>query len=491
MSDTALDPSGPAAPISYQPMRMAWPRRLQLGILATDTIVIGSALALAQSLRYGLSSISPRNDQFDTGQVMLGMLIGVVWLLALSATRSREVRLISVGLTEYQRVINATLWTFGGLAIAAYLARGSIARGYLAVALPVGLALLLLTRFAWRRELIALRRVGRCTTGAIVAGPFSDVKRTVMQLESNRKTGYSPIAVSITESDDSSDPVLAGLPRISLEQLVDTAKRTRTRAVMIAGNLPGGRERIRTLGWDLENCSAELILVSRLTDVAGPRMSLRPVEGLPMVHVDLPQYSGVSHALKRAVDVTVASGALLVLSPLLVGLAVAVRLTTPGPALFHQERVGLRGARFIMLKFRSMVVDAEARLDELVIRNEGNGLLFKLHDDPRVTPLGRFMRRYSLDELPQLLNVLRGDMSLVGPRPPLPREVDLYEARVGRRLLSKPGITGPWQVGGRSALSWEESVRLDLSYVENWSITGDLLILMRTVRAVIRKEGAY
>ena len=248
---------------------------------------------------------------------------------------------------------------------------------------------------------------------------------------------------------------------------------------------------IRRLGWQLENSNTELILVSRLTDVAGPRIHLRQISGLPMVHVDLPQYSGFNHAVKRGFDVLVSGLALLLLSPLLAAIAMSVRLTGDGAVLFRQERVGVRGTRFTMLKFRSMVTDAEARLRELQGRNEGDGVLFKMKDDPRITPIGRTLRRYSLDELPQLWNVLVGDMSLVGPRPPLPREVERYEEDVNRRLLTKPGITGLWQVSGRSDLSWEESVKIDLFYVENWSITGDLVILLKTVRAVFGSHGAY
>jgi lipopolysaccharide/colanic/teichoic acid biosynthesis glycosyltransferase len=186
-----------------------------------------------------------------------------------------------------------------------------------------------------------------------------------------------------------------------------------------------------------------------------------------------------------------ALGALLALSPLLLLLAVIVRLDSPGPMFFRQDRVGKDGHPFGMFKFRSMVVDAEARLAALDQRNEGAGVLFKLRDDPRVTRCGRWMRKYSLDELPQLWNVVLGNMSMVGPRPPLDREVSGYERHTHRRLLIKPGITGLWQINGRSDLAWEEAVRLDLYYVENWSIAGDLFILWRTFRAVIKPSGAY
>lgn len=192
-------------------------------------------------------------------------------------------------------------------------------------------------------------------------------------------------------------------------------------------------------------------------------------------------------------DLVIAAALVIVLSPVFLLLAIAVKATSPGPVLFLQERVGLNGSTFRMIKFRSMVVDAESRIQEVsqLDRAEGNDVLFKMRNDPRVTRVGSFMRRYSLDELPQLFNVLLGDMALVGPRPPLQREVERYDRHVHRRFLVKPGLTGLWQVSGRSDLSWENSVRLDLYYVENWSITGDLVILWRTLRAVIASKGAY
>ncbi|WP_164863479.1 sugar transferase [Agromyces sp. LHK192] len=476
--------------VVYQPRTLAWPRKLAWALVATDALVVISSLLIAQVVRFGVDPGGLAAAGLDLGYLVAGAGIGGLWLAALSALRSREQRIIGVGVTEYQRVANATLITFGAVAILAYLSGVDLARGYLGVALPVGLVLLLVGRMLWRHSLQRLRRAGRALTGAIVVGPRAEVERTVAGLQRNLKSGYRPIGVVLT--DDDRAPTVADLPRIARGRLVDIVRRTRTRAVMIAGELPGGRGEIRDLGWDLENSKVELILVSRLTDVAGPRIHFRRLEGLPMVHVDLPQYSGFSHSVKRVFDVIVAGIALVVLAPVFAVVALAIRLDSEGPVLFRQERVGAHGARFTMLKFRSMVVDAEARLALVAADgDDGNGVLFKLRDDPRVTRVGGVLRKYSLDELPQLWNVFLGHMSLVGPRPPLPAEVEQYERRVGRRLLIKPGITGLWQVSGRSDLSWEESVKLDLYYVENWSVTSDLLILLRTVRAVVGRDGAY
>ena len=228
-----------------------------------------------------------------------------------------------------------------------------------------------------------------------------------------------------------------------------------------------------------------------LVEVAGPRLSIRPVSGLPLLQVEQPQFTGARRFVKATFDRALSSLALILLSPLLLAIGVAVRLTSSGPALFRQERVGRNGRTFTMVKFRTMVVDAEAQRGELLSQSDRDGLMFKMRSDPRITKVGALLRRYSLDELPQLINVVRGDMSLVGPRPPLPAEVAEYPADVRRRLLVHPGLTGLWQVSGRADLPWEESVRLDLRYVDNWSLAADLLILWKTARAVLSGSGAY
>ncbi len=477
--------------VTAQPRKLGWRKRLVAALTVTDAFAIVIALVVAQLLRFQTTGLGASTPQTDVDYLWLTVAIAGGWLIALSAARSRLLRNIGTGTVEYQRVVNATLITFGTLAVVAFLLRIEIARGFLAVALPLGLVLLLAGRITWRYILHSMRRVGRCTTGSIIVGRPDDVARVVDELRRQYRVGYRAIGATFTGSARTPQARAIDLPTVDFAELAATSKRTRTRAVIVAGDLPGGSAMIRRLGWELENSNTELILVSRLTDVAGPRIHLRPINGLPMVHVDLPQYSGFTHAVKRIFDVVVAGTAIILLSPLIAAIAIGVRLSSEGPVFFKQERVGAHGARFTMLKFRSMVSDAEIRLRELQERNEGNGVLFKLKDDPRVTPLGRTLRRYSLDELPQLWNVLVGDMSLVGPRPPLPSEVERYEEDVNRRMLTKPGITGLWQVSGRSNLSWEESVKIDLYYVENWSITGDLVILLKTVRAVVAKNGAY
>jgi exopolysaccharide biosynthesis polyprenyl glycosylphosphotransferase len=249
---------------------------------------------------------------------------------------------------------------------------------------------------------------------------------------------------------------------------------------------------LRRLSWALEGSRTDFIVAPALLDVAGPRIAIRPVCGLPLLHVEQPEFSGMRRIVKAAVDRAAAGVALLLLTPVLLAIAAAVKASSPGPVLFRQVRVGRDGSIFTILKFRTMTADAEQRLPDVMHLNaNSDGLLFKIPDDPRLTRVGRVLRRYSLDELPQLLNVLAGSMSLVGPRPPLPTEVEQYHLDLHRRLLVKPGLTGLWQISGRADLSWDEAVRLDLRYVENWSLTLDLLILWKTVAVVLRGRGAY
>lgn len=486
VSDGARTKGGPLAGVH-------WLHKVRGGIVVGDIVMMSLTFVLAQYIWFGGISESVANDQIPLSYLQISLLVGGLWLLTLSAQRSRSERVLAVGGEEYRRVVNATFLAFGSSAILAYLFEIRLSRGFFLVALPLGIVMLCIGRWIARRVLDHYRTRGRCMSDAIVMGAPADVRRLVAELEPNREAGYRAVGYSLTSGTGGSpeNPAWTSVPEIATWDVVDRVARDGVRAVIVAGELPGGRDGIRRLGWELEGSGAELILVSRLTDVAGPRMHLRPVQGLPLVHVTLPQYSGPAHALKRAFDVVFSAAVLLVLSPVFLVLAVMIKAGDRGPVFFRQERVGTKGSTFRMVKFRSMRVDAEAMKDRLMEQNEGSGPLFKLKHDPRVTRVGAVLRKYSLDELPQFWNVLVGDMSVVGPRPPLASEVAEYDDDTTRRLLIKPGITGLWQVGGRSDLSWDESVRLDLSYVENWSFTGDLVIIAKTLRTMLRRDGAY
>jgi len=327
----------------------------------------------------------------------------------------------------------------------------------------------------------------------LLLGTHAQVQDLALRLRKDPNAGLQVVGACVPGGlrqvgmgSDEPIPVYGGLTDVHRGLAASGAD---TIAVTASPGLQG--EALRRLSYDLEGTGIDLLVAPALTNVTGTRISIRPVAGLPLLHLDEPELNGVRTLIKGAFDRTAAFLGLLVLLPLLVGLALAVRVTSPGPAIFKQTRVGRGGEEFCVWKFRSMYADAEARLEELRHRNEHDGVLFKVKDDPRVTPLGKQLRKYSLDELPQLVNVLLGQMSLVGPRPPLPSEVSQYVGHTRRRLLVKPGITGLWQVSGRSDLSWEDTVRLDLQYVENWSLGLDLSILARTVLTVVKGSGAY
>jgi exopolysaccharide biosynthesis polyprenyl glycosylphosphotransferase len=432
--------------------------------------------------------------QGSTRQTVLAFVIALAWIGALEVYRTRDPKVLGIGAEEYKRVLSASLRVFGFLAVAALVLRIESASTFVLVSLPLGVTILALNRWVFRRWLGRQKARGLCLSRAVVVGEPEDVRYVIKQINRRSCAPYDIVGACLPGARRGASLVVDAVRVPVLSSIYGVARtvhQTGANAVIVAGPVPGGNQFIRELGWRLEEDAAELVLAATLTNVAGPRIHWRPVEGLPLMHVDIPHYSGGKHTLKRLMDICIASMALLVLAPLLLVLSIIVKADSAGPVLFRQERIGKRGTTFKMLKFRSMVVNAEERLAELTAQDEGAGVLFKVRNDPRITKCGRWMRKYSLDELPQFWNVLTGSMSLVGPRPPLFREVDGYEQHTHRRLLIKPGITGLWQINGRSDLPWEEAVRLDLYYVENWSIAGDLIIMWRTFRAMMRPSGAY
>ncbi len=425
--------------------------------------------------------------------VALSLLIALAWLGALSVFRTRESRVLCVGVTEYRRVVGASAMTFGVLGIVVSVAQWDSARSFFLLSLPLGITGLVAERWLWRKWLGRAGNGGRALSRVVVVGTDTDVAYVVAQMRRKLGLAYSVVgAVTDAGGVDGRSFGASDVPVThDLDRVADRAVELGADAVVIA-SVPRDRDGyVQAVSWSLEGRAIDLILATSLANVAGPRIRFRPVEGLPLIHVEVPQFEGARHVLKRGFDVAVAGTALLLLAPLLAVVALLVRLDSPGPALFRQERVGRDGGHFTMLKFRSMVVTAERDLAALRDRNEGSGALFKIRQDPRVTRIGRFIRKHSIDELPQLWNILVGDMSVVGPRPPLPTEVSSYEEHVHRRLYIRPGLTGMWQVNGRSTLDWEESVRLDLFYVENWSLVGDLVIMWRTLREVRSPAGAF
>ncbi len=472
-----------------------WEIRYGRKLLFTDAIVVLVAVFGAQALRFGstlaeLQVPLPRYSEFAVTYTMVSAGLVVAWLFALTVGETRHPTVFGIGPTEYKRVVNSTLFLFGALAIVAYLVKADIGRGYLLIALPLGLALLLFARWSWRRRLHAQRHRGRNMYRTIVVGERNKVEHLINSLTRDRFVGFD-IAGVVTEHGTpkalSNGAEVLGSYDDILE--VVQAKSADTLIMVNADRI--SPRRLREIGWELDQRRVDLIVAASLTDVAGPRIHARPVAGMPLIHVEHPRFTGRRRVVKRASDIAASIVGLALLSPVFLVIAVLVRRDSAGPVLFRQERIGVGGKSFRMLKFRSMVADAEDRLPGLLDKSDGNGVLFKMRSDPRVTRVGAWLRKYSLDELPQLVNVLRGEMSLVGPRPPLANEVERYDQWTRRRLLVKPGITGLWQVSGRSDLSWEDSVRLDLYYVENWSLIADILIVLRTIKIVLAPNGAY
>lgn len=472
-----------------------WRARTSRTLRVVDAFVIVWAVAGAYIVRFGLEPNFVGRGQ-EISYVWLSLALIIAWWFMLGAWNSRQSRILGAGPDEYKRVAAASLWLFGLVAIFSYVLRIDTARGYVGIALPVGLLGLILARYLLRQHLNVRRQGGRSMSHLLVLGGPSAVAHLANTLVSAKHAGYLPIAAYTPGAPrEQLAEAISGLPVLGNDPAVGSILKAIDHcdadAVAVSAGVQLHPQTLRHLGWELASRNVGLIMAPALTDIAGPRIHTQQVAGLPLIHVTTPTLEGGQRVAKRLFDVVVSGILIILCSPLMVLLAILVRADSRGPILFKQERVGIEGAHFSMLKFRSMVVDAEDRLADLAHRSEGNGVLFKMKNDPRVTRAGGILRKYSLDELPQLFNILGGSMSLVGPRPPLPREVEAYESDVRRRLLVKPGLTGLWQVSGRSNLSWQDSVRLDLYYVENWSLAGDLVIIMRTVRAVFRSTGAY
>jgi len=481
---------------STQTAGLAWARAYRARLRISDTLVISIAGlgALFAQVQFSAAGTATAVAYPRPSQWALCALTIVIWNVVLGAFHTRDHKIVGAGAAEYKQVITACVMAFGLLAMTLLLLDWELPGRFFVLALPAGAFALLLSRWLWRQWLTRQRRFGHFLSRAVVIGSAENVEYVVARIEERLGAAYAVVGIVLDHDYDSTHPQSATQPHpvyYGLNSTAEAAAALGADAVIVAGQPGNDTDFIRDLAWKLEGTAAELILASRLANVAGPRIHFRPVEGLPLIHVEIPQFDGGQHWIKRTMDIVVSAVALVLLMPLLLVLALLVRLDSPGPALFSQYRVGRDGKRFRMWKLRSMAVSAPERLAELVAVNEGAGPMFKLKDDPRVTSLGKVLRKYSLDELPQLWNVLIGDMSLVGPRPPLPREVLGYEGHVLRRLYIKPGLTGMWQVNGRSDLGWEDSVRLDLYYVENWSVVGDLIILWRTLKVLLRPVGAY
>jgi len=492
---SATSTGGPPAPTSTAYAASNWKRAYATRLVFTDFLVLtwailGAALITVEADEPVVVGTGLNGFQLNYAAVSLA-LVGT-WLLALAAVGSRGHRRIGTGTAEYKSVVQSGIVVLLSISLLSFVFQAEFSRGFIFTALPVALGALLLSRVLWRRWLWLHRNRGDFCARVLLVGSAGPAAQIARDLRKHPEAGYHVVGALLTAGDAASfgqrDIPVLGTSSQDLLAAVETG-RADTVIVTDGHNLEPAR--LRELSWSLEPGRQHLVMAPSLTDIAGPRIHARPVAGLPLVHVETPRYEGADRFVKRAFDVLV-SGSLLLLGSLpLLAVSLAVVSTSPGGLFFSHERIGKNGQPFRMLKFRSMVADADSRLAGL-LKEQGSEdkPLFKIENDPRITRIGWFIRRYSIDEIPQLINVLRGDMSLVGPRPQVAREVALYDDAASRRLFVKPGMTGLWQVSGRSNLDWEESVRLDLYYVENWSLLYDVSIMVRTVRAVVASDGA-
>lgn len=452
--------------------------RMRLALALSDSLILVIAVGAAQLFRVGpLVAWGFEVEGAATDHLIVSLALIAGWMLALSMSRSRDWWILGQGSAEFQRVVASSAVVLGVVAIVAFGLRLDIARGFLALAFLVGVLALCANRLLARRWLVKRRDRGIHLARALVVGDESE--QVARQIENAPAAGIRVTAYASPDEQDSPSKIAA------------RARREGVTTVVLAGGIRGGAPAVRSLGWELERFEIDLVVSTSLIDVGSTRLEHRSADGLSLIHVEQRRTESVAHSVKACVDRVGAALGLLMLLPLFAVIAIAIKAEDEGPIFFRQRRVGHQGEQFSLVKFRTMSVDAEARLGELQQLNEGAGPLFKMKDDPRVTRIGRRLRKYSLDELPQLWNVLVGQMSLVGPRPALPREVVTYEGYTDRRLLVRPGLTGLWQVSGRSDLDWDAGLRLDLHYVDNWSFWRDMSILARTVSVVVRPEGAY
>lgn len=464
-----------------------WTRAYVRILAAADAASGTAAAAIAYLARFGDAS---RPGMMP---VLLALLVPVLWVGSVAFCRAYEERFAGSGTQDLKRLGNAAVRMLAAVALLSFAFKLDLARGFTFPALTLAATFSLTIRAIMRGTLAVQRKRQRWVNRVVVVGTPDAVVRLAAEMRRKPHAGLVVVGACTIDTDNDESLLAADIPPLGKVSAILAALRVSGADTVAVASCPEMEaDALRRLAWRLEGIGVDLLVAPLLTDVAGSRIHVRPVAGLPLLHVEEPELSGGRHLTKGVFDRLAATVGLVFLLPLLAVIAVGVRLSSTGPVFFRQERVGKGGRRFRIWKFRSMVDGAERKIIDLTDMNiHGDGPLFKIHCDPRVTPFGSFLRRFSLDELPQLINVSLGHMSLVGPRPPLPEEVARYDVDVHRRLLVKPGITGLWQVSGRSDLAWDESVRLDLHYVENWSLAQDIAILGRTLHAVVAKRGAY
>ena len=458
-------------------MKNNWQRKIRFKILFIDVLAIAISLIIGLSVRFP-KLFSTSFSIFEFYYLLFAIGLGFIWVLTLSLNGSRDLRILGFGADEYKKVANSVFIVFAFVALISYIFKLEISRGFVLVSFTLGLLLLFLGRRILRKNLFSLRKKGLANFNVLfVTGKDND--SVVDRLENAIYSGLKIKKILIWNSN------------ILIDQILKEALENSCDVILIGQNIDISATQLRELGWLLENKNIDLIVSPKVTEIAGPRLKVSNVEGLPLLHLDQPDFGGPKRILKRLFDLFFSLFGIIFLFPFYLIISIIIKIDDRGSIIYRQSRLGKNGKEFNVLKFRTMIENSHEIRESIMLETNKDLRLPKHPNDPRITRAGKFLRRWSIDEFPQLINVLKGDMSLVGPRPPLLEEVNKYEGFERRRLLVKPGLTGLWQVSGRSELNWEDTVRLDLYYVENWSLTLDLLIILRTAAAVWRGEGAY
>jgi exopolysaccharide biosynthesis polyprenyl glycosylphosphotransferase len=456
-----------------------WKPKLRKKIGIVDFFVLLLVTVVNLRIRFPQIWIDDLTN-YEIKNIGIATLILFSWIIVLWFNGSRDTNILGFGADEYKRLINATLFSFTFIAFISYIFKLEISRGFVLLIFPTGLISLFITRRFLRKRLLKSRNEGRYVSRVLLlhSGEADPVEKRLLLA---KHAGLNIVHKLKTQESK----------EFNHKQIVAEALANNCDQIMVGQSAIISASELRNLGWALEETSIDLVVAPAVTEIAGPRLKVSNVEGLPLLHLDQPVFSGSAKAAKRLLDLFLSTVGLILISPLLIVIALVIKSHDRGTVLYSQKRIGQNNKEFNVYKFRTMYEGSHEKRDEVMAQTNKDLRLAKSPNDPRITKPGAFLRRWSIDEIPQIINVFKGEMSLVGPRPPLAVEVNMYEKSERRRLLVKPGLTGLWQVSGRSELDWEDAVRLDLYYVENWSLTLDILILIRTAAAVWRGEGAY
>jgi len=469
-------------------------------LVISDTFAIAIAIFISYLVMFDdITSVAAQASSEGILRVTLNAparawVMGIVWLIALRIFNTRDRRILGTENEEYRRVFNSSLSVLGLLALASLFLKLDVSRLFVGFTLLGGTLLLFISRWSWRLWLRRQRRQGFYRDTIAISGPAGIVTELIEKLRRDPTSTFTPTLLIAIKESDVAKLMPLGIPvTTKFDDPAALLKEQGIDVLILAGSENLSGKRFKSIAWNLEGADIELIVAPGLVEASTPRVHTRPVSGISFLEVESPRFEGGQYVLKTLFDILFSLLALVVTLPITLLVALLIFLEDQGPVFFRQERIGINGKPFKMWKFRSMYLGAEKKFDELRAQagHETNSVQFKLKNDPRITRIGKVIRKLSIDEIPQFINVLAGDMSVVGPRPHVQAEIDLYEDHVHRRLLVKPGITGPWQVGGRSLLTWEESVSLDLGYVETWSLVGDLRLILKTVVTVIKPRGSY